>query len=199
MKRMDKYFNVHFICDRYNNEWLSNHALMAIHYLWVNLCLTYFFLAKTNHHKPPPTNHKPTVLPPHCSDKRQRYFWANDSARLCTNDFCSPSQMTVWEFGTTSVPYFRTRIFGVSWYHKNSIFLNNYWADKKKIWLMLYRRVSLVWLLVKNRILSFTFNVWRKMSFDSFQVKFQFQIRQKCRSKWNDIGHTLELGKPNVT
>ena len=28
----------------------------------------------------------------------------------------------------------------------------------------------------------------------SFQVKFQFKIRQKCRSKWNDIGHTLELG-----
>ena len=27
----------------------------------------------------------------------------------------------------------------------------------------------------------------------SFQVKFQFKIRQKCRSKWNDIGHTLEL------
>ena len=25
-------------------------------------------------------------------------------------------------------------------------------------------------------------------------MKFQFQIRQKCRSKWNDIGHTLELG-----
>ena len=29
----------------------------------------------------------------------------------------------------------------------------------------------------------------------SFEVKFQVQIRQKCRSKWNDIGHTLELGK----
>ena len=28
----------------------------------------------------------------------------------------------------------------------------------------------------------------------SFQVKFQLKIRQKCRSKWNDIGHTLELG-----
>ena len=27
-----------------------------------------------------------------------------------------------------------------------------------------------------------------------FQVKFQFQIRQKCRSKWNVIGHALELG-----
>ena len=28
----------------------------------------------------------------------------------------------------------------------------------------------------------------------SFQIKFQVQIRQKCRSKWNGIGHTLELG-----
>ena len=28
----------------------------------------------------------------------------------------------------------------------------------------------------------------------SFQMKFQFKIRQKCRSKLNDIGHTLELG-----
>ena len=28
----------------------------------------------------------------------------------------------------------------------------------------------------------------------SFEVKFQVQIKQKCRSKWNDIGHTLELG-----
>ena len=28
----------------------------------------------------------------------------------------------------------------------------------------------------------------------SFEVKFQVQIRQKCRSKWNDIRHTLELG-----
>ena len=28
----------------------------------------------------------------------------------------------------------------------------------------------------------------------SFEVKFQVQIRQKCRSKRNDIGHTLELG-----
>ena len=28
----------------------------------------------------------------------------------------------------------------------------------------------------------------------SFEVKFQVQIRQKCRSKWNDIGHTLEIG-----
>ena len=27
-----------------------------------------------------------------------------------------------------------------------------------------------------------------------FQMKFQFQIRQKCRFKWNDIGHALELG-----
>ena len=29
-----------------------------------------------------------------------------------------------------------------------------------------------------------------------FEVKFQVQIRQKCRSKWNNIGHTLELGLP---
>ena len=27
-----------------------------------------------------------------------------------------------------------------------------------------------------------------------FEVKFQVQIRQKFCSKWNDIGHTLELG-----
>ena len=57
---------------------------------------------------------------------------------------------------------------------------------------MSYSKVSLFSLLAKSRILSFTRNIWRKMS---FQVKFQFKIRQKCRSKWNDIGHTLELGR----
>ena len=83
----------------------------------------------------------------------------------------------------------QTKSFAVSWL--KSILLYNYGAGNKRRWEMSYSRVSLFSLLAKSRILSFTRNIWRKMS---FQVKFQFKIRQKCRSKWNDIGHTLELG-----
>ena len=83
----------------------------------------------------------------------------------------------------------QTKSFAVSWL--KSILLYNYRAGNKRRWEMSYSRVSLFSLLAKSRILSFTRNIWRKMS---FQVKFQFKIRQKCRSKWNDIGHTLELG-----
>ena len=83
----------------------------------------------------------------------------------------------------------QTKSFAVSWL--KSILLYNYGAGNKRRWEMSYSRVSLFSLLAKSRILSFTRNIWRKMS---FQVKFQFKIRQKCCSKWNDIGHTLELG-----
>ena len=83
----------------------------------------------------------------------------------------------------------QTKSFAVSWL--KSILLYNYRAGNKRRGEMSYSRVLLVSLLAKRHILSFTRNIWRKMS---FQVKFQFKIRQKCRSKWNDIGHTLELG-----
>ena len=87
----------------------------------------------------------------------------------------------------------QTKSFAVSWL--KNILLYNYGAGNKTRWEMSYSRVSLFLLLAKSRILSFTRNIWRKMS---FQVKFQFKIRQKCRSKWNDIGHTLELGVRKV-
>ena len=88
----------------------------------------------------------------------------------------------------------QTKSFAVSWL--KSILLYNYGAGNKRRREMSYSRVSLFSLLAKSCILSFTRNIWRKMS---FLVKFQFKIRQKCRSKWNDIGHTLELGLKTVS
>ena len=55
----------------------------------------------------------------------------------------------------------------------------------------------------KCRIAEFRwFHYWRKVVYCRlpeiyrgkmlFEVKFQVQIRQKCRSKWNNIRHTVE-------
>ena len=103
---MDKYFNVHFICDTNNNEWWSNHALMSMQLL-------------LNQHIPTPPNPLHSPLLQTTNDRGVCEQTTVPGCALCTNNSGSPSQTTVWGFGTTSVPHFRTRNLGLTRLEKN--------------------------------------------------------------------------------
>ena len=64
---MDKYFNVHFICDTNNNEWWSNHASMSMQlsYFWINI------------YRPPPPP------PPLCQTTNDRGVFEQTTVPSC--------------------------------------------------------------------------------------------------------------------
>ena len=106
--------------------------------------------------------HIPT--PPPCSDYRQRCLWANDSARFCTNDSGSPSLMTVWGFGTTSVPYFRTRFLIYSSFLINILFN----ADFKNAICFWRSHLVFDFLSYKNNVQDTLYINFARHSFDFF-------------------------------
>ena len=52
---------------------------------------------------------------------------------------------------------------------------------------------SFVVFTIGEKSYTVVYQKYKKNVVSTFQVKFQFKIRQKFRSKWNDIGHTFEF------